>query len=104
MSGHKIEWYLGLNGVLDHLGNPGGLRAGRPPDPQTLVSTFDGPGSVIVELKVGGLLRLSGPKVDVRLIPHLEIPLRHLSDAITIHKMFCKIVNQFPPLCIVFWR
>ena len=31
---------------------------------------------MVIQLEVGSLLRLAGPEVDVRFIPHLEIPLR----------------------------
>src|SRR5665213_396720 len=104
MSRDEIERNLGPEGVLDHLGNPCGLRGGRTPNPQTPVCALDGPGRTIIELKVGGLLWLSSPKIDVRLVPNLEIPLRHLIDAIAIHQMLCEVVNQFLPLRIVFWR
>ncbi len=90
--------------MLDHVGNPGRLRRRRPTHPQTRISPLDGPGGVIVELKIGRLFRLSSPKVDIRLIPDFEIPLRDFVHAVAIDQMFREVINQRLPFRIILRR
>src|SRR5271165_5740338 len=91
--------------MADHVSHPGGLGRGRPTHPQAGVGTFYGSSRVVIDLKIGGLLWNTCPKVDVRLIPDFEVPLHHLFAAIALNQVMCELINEFLPLGVVFgWR
>src|SRR5208282_6457710 len=62
-------------------------------------------GGVVVQLPVGGLLRLTSPEVKVRFVPYLEIPAADFVAAVTCNEMFGELRDQLVPLGPVFrWR
>ena len=54
---------------------------------------------IVVQLEV--LLRRALPVADVRLVPHLEIPRRNLSPAVSLHHVLCESPHQLAPHRVV---
>ena len=104
MGGDEIERNFPFDSMPNHIADPRGLSGGRPTHPQVGTSALHCPRRMIVKLKIGALFGYTGPKVDIRLIPDLEIPLHHFIVAVALHQMTGELIDQFLPFCVVFGR
>src|SRR5215468_5121823 len=84
---HEIHRYLLVPAMPQECRDPGRLRGRRSADAQPCIDRLETAGRVLVERKVGRLLRLASPEIEVGLVPHLEIPLADLIDPITLDQM-----------------
>src|SRR6266700_3413327 len=100
----KIHWNVFLLAVRQEAVHPGGLRRGRAANAATRAHAFDGAGSAILELVVGGFLRATGPEINIGLVPDFEIPLRDLVDTVALDEMAREILDELFPLGPIFWR
>src|SRR4249920_614185 len=79
----------------------GSIRAA---DTKRGVDALDGRRRFVVKPEVSRLLRLAHPEVDVRLVPHFEVPARDLRLAVAIDQMLRKATDQLPPFLPIAWR
>ena len=98
MGGDEVQRHVLLRRVSDHRIDPRRLRRRRTAHAQPRTHCLYRARRVIVELEVGRLRRTPGPEVDVRLVPHFEIPLRDFVDAIMLDQVPGKGVDQRAPL------
>ena len=82
--GHEVDRDIFFGNVLDEVVGPSGLGRRGAANAQTRTHRFQGDGGDIVQMIVGRFFRLTRPKIQVGLIPHFEIPLRHFVDAVAI--------------------
>ena len=87
MGGGEVKRDSFPGAMTDEGANPRRLRGRGATDPQSRTDRFDGERGVVVQIPVAGLLGLSGPKIEVRLVPHFEIPLRNLINAVAVDQM-----------------
>src|ERR1700686_3807887 len=93
-----------LPAVLDECRNPCGLRGRRPSDAQARIHRLETRGRVVVQRPVSGLLRLACPKIEIGLIPHLEVPPADLVDSVTLDQVPGERRDQRIPPAIVLGR
>src|ERR1700692_4487640 len=87
MRGNEVDRHALLLAVLDEIARPGGLRRRGSTDTQPRADLLDGTRAVVIEFVISGLRRLAAPKADIGLVPHFEIPSRHLVDAVTVDEV-----------------
>src|SRR5260370_2600957 len=90
--------------VADQRVNPRGLRGSWPAHSQPLIYFLNRNRGVVIQFPVSILFWLSCPKINIGLIPYFEIPLRNFIDAVAIHQMVGKCVDQIIPAVPVRWR
>src|SRR5450755_3020447 len=84
--------------MLNEAINPGRLRGGGSAYAQTLIDRLQSGGRHIVQVVVGFLFRLSRPEIDVWFVPNLEVPIRHLLDAVPLYQVAREKENELVPL------
>src|SRR5260370_8412394 len=99
-----MQWNVCLVAGGEEMIYPSSLCCGGSTGAQARVHAFDGPGGVVVELVVGSFPRIAGPKVEVRLVPDFEVPLRDFVDAVALDEMACEILYELFPFVPVFRR
>ena len=97
VGGNEVEGNFVFDTVADKSINPGCLRRGRSPDPEPRVDRLQSSSRCIVQLIISLFLWIARPEIKVGLVPHLEIPLGDLRDAVTIDQMLRKLSNQRRP-------
>jgi hypothetical protein len=93
----EIQRDARLFGVRRELLDPFRRRSGRAADSQLRVHRLDGPSRLVVEPQV--LKPRTGPEdIQVRLVPHLECPVRDLVNAVPGNQVSSELGDQAPPL------
>src|SRR5262245_42074134 len=90
--------------VFQKIAHPIGRSCGRSAHTKARADGFEGAGGMTVKLEVGGLFGFAGPEIDVRLIPHLEIPLRDLVEAIAFDKVTSESADKVVPFAVILGR
>src|SRR6185312_16631067 len=85
--------------------DPRGLRGRGAADAQVRIDRLQRPRSVVIQRPVGRLSRAARPEVEVRLVPHLEVPLPHLGCTVALLEVRGERPNEaVPPTIILRWR
>ncbi len=75
VAGYKIHRHVILGRVFQELRHPGSRRRRRTTHSQPRTNAFQRARCVIVQLEIAPLSRNATPKIDIRLVPHFEVPL-----------------------------
>src|SRR5579872_7610196 len=85
--GDKIHGNVLLCRMGDEITYPCCLSGRGPSHAQTRAHDFQIGGRMVVKFPVSRLLGLPGPEVEIRFIPDLEVPFRHLINSVSTNQM-----------------
>ena len=97
MRADEIHRHLLLVHVVEEVRYPGDGGGGRSAHAQARADRLQRPCGVVVEFEIRRLGRGAVPERDVRFVPHLEVPARHLVDAVAFDQMAGKRLDQVVP-------
>ena len=104
VGGNEVEGNFILGGVLDHVANPGSLGRRRTAHAQARADRLNVARGVVVEFEVRLLARRAGPEIEIRLVPHFEVPGRNFLQAVAIDQVLHELGDHVVPLGIVLGR
>ena len=90
--------------MRDKIAHPGRLGRGRAAHPELLIHFLKSFSRFVVQREISGLRRAAVPEIDIRFVPHFEIPLLHFGFAVAIHQMLRESLYQRTPLAGIFRR
>ena len=95
MGRDEVERHIARGHEVDELGDPARGGGGRTSDTQPGVHRLDGPGRDLVETEVLGCA--GSEHLEVRLVPDLEAPRRHLVTAVPLDQVAGQALDQRRP-------
>ena len=102
--GDEIDRHVLRCGVRDEAIDPCSLSCGWAADAQARADALQRLRGFIIELVVRRFVRLASPKIEIRLVPDFEVPVRDFVDAVARDEMLGELADQIVPLGIVFRR
>ncbi len=97
MCRHKVDRHMVCRCILQKLRYPVRGRGRRSSDTQPWAYPLQGASRVRVEIEITLLARNAIPEIDIRLVPHLEIPLRDFINTVTIDQVLREVLYQVVP-------
>ena len=87
--------------MRNHRVHPCCLRRRRAAHPQPWIHCLHGASRMVVEFKISRLCGPASPEINVRLVPHFEVPGRYFVDAVAINQVLRKRLHQCAPLVVI---
>src|SRR5262249_17380503 len=95
--GNEVNRDFLFDAMGDKSINPSGLRGRGAADAEALVDALYGAGGNLGKVVVGWFFGDALPEIYIRLVPHLEIPLRNFLDAVSIDEVLREVRHQVTP-------
>src|SRR5579862_462696 len=96
MRAHKIDGYAILTAVLNEVGNPTKLCAGRTTHLELRVDLFNCKRRLAIEFEI--LLLCAGPERNVWFVPDFKFPTAHLWQAVAFYAMVSEGLDHVVPV------